>query len=275
MDATSWGEAHVRRILQAPTSSDDKYSRGVVGLRTGSLAYPGAAVLGVEAAWRTGVGMVRYTGPASQLVLARRPETVCADGRVGAWVVGSGTDADERADAEREALLQILTGSTPVVIDAGALDLAAGAPAPIIVTPHARELERLRASLGMGSAPEDRVDAAVQTARALGGVVLSKGATTIVADPSGAARAVTAETSWLAAAGTGDVLAGIVGALAATLAEPHDLQALADAAASAAWLHSRAGMLAASGLGSAGGPITALDVAEALPRVVGQVLGGA
>ncbi|MFX7029414.1 hypothetical protein ABTH93_20975, partial [Acinetobacter baumannii] len=58
-------------------------------------------MLGVEAAWRTGTGMVRYIGPsrAQDLVLQRRPETVAADGRVQAWVIGSGTDATER-DAE-------------------------------------------------------------------------------------------------------------------------------------------------------------------------------
>ena len=75
-------------------------------MRTGSEAYPGAAVLGVEAAWRTGLGMVRYLGserPAG-LVLAHRPETVTAEGRVQAWVIGSGTDASTRAASETAAL---------------------------------------------------------------------------------------------------------------------------------------------------------------------------
>ncbi|MDQ2670862.1 MAG: NAD(P)H-hydrate dehydratase, partial [Gemmatimonadota bacterium] len=78
--------------IRAPRVGDDKYTRGVVGMRTGSDAYPGAAVLGVEAAWRTGIGMVRYVGPdrAALLVLQRRPETVLGEGRVQAWVIGSG-----------------------------------------------------------------------------------------------------------------------------------------------------------------------------------------
>ena len=80
-------------------------------MRTGSQAYPGAAVLGVEAAWRTGLGMVRYLGPErpSDLVLARRPETVTADGRVQAWVIGSGTDAAVRTAADTEALRGLLS----------------------------------------------------------------------------------------------------------------------------------------------------------------------
>ncbi|MBQ9918603.1 MAG: hypothetical protein IJO71_15580, partial [Microbacterium sp.] len=98
MTARDWTGHDAARTLRRPTDADDKYSRGVVGLRTGSTRYPGAAVLGVEAAWRTGTGMVRYLGPAraQDLVLQRRPETVTADGRVQAWVIGSGTDAAER-----------------------------------------------------------------------------------------------------------------------------------------------------------------------------------
>src|SRR6185503_18181228 len=63
-----------------PGDDDDKYSRGVVGFVTGSASYPGAAVLGVEAAARTGVGMIRYLGPGrpTRLVLQRRPEVVTA-----------------------------------------------------------------------------------------------------------------------------------------------------------------------------------------------------
>ena len=58
-----WTAAHAAASIRVPRLGDDKYSRGVLGVRTGSLAYPGAAVLGVEAAWRTGLGMVRYVGP--------------------------------------------------------------------------------------------------------------------------------------------------------------------------------------------------------------------
>src|SRR3546814_1223399 len=119
MAVDEWRVRDVREMLRMPTATDDKYSRGVVGIRTGSDAYPGAAVLGVEAAWRTGIGMVRYVGPprASDLVLARRPETVAASGRVQAWVIGSGTDAAARSGEDEAALREILAGDVPVVVD--------------------------------------------------------------------------------------------------------------------------------------------------------------
>ncbi|MFJ4037712.1 NAD(P)H-hydrate dehydratase [Microbacterium sp. NPDC090007] len=278
MTATDWDADACARVLRRPTADDDKYSRGVVGLRTGSTRYPGAAVLGVEAAWRTGTGMVRYLGPdrAQDLVLQRRPETVTADGRVQAWVLGSGTDAAERAVDETAALRGILGAEVPVVVDAGALDLVAGAAAPVIVTPHARELDRLRASLGL--APGDRDDrerTVSETAEAIGGVVLSKGALTLVAAPGGWTARVSAGTPWLATAGTGDVLGGVLGAVVAGAVAAGRTGAtdLAACAATAAWLHGRAGSAASSRQGRPGGPITALDVAEALPEVVAGVLG--
>lgn len=280
MTAKDFSGHDVARALRKPTAEDDKYSRGVVGLRTGSARYPGAAVLGVEAAWRTGTGMVRYLGPAraQDFVLHRRPETVTADGRVQAWVMGSGTDAAERDAAETAALRGILSKEVPVVVDAGALDLVAGATAPVIVTPHARELDRLRDGLGMPvvDARDDdaREAAARETAEAFGGVVLSKGAVTIVAAAGGWTRRVSTGTPWLATAGTGDVLGGVLGAvLAGSVADGRDsVEDLAAAAAAAAWLHGTAGRVASLARGSDGGPIAALDVAEALPGVVAAVL---
>ncbi|WP_342000802.1 NAD(P)H-hydrate dehydratase [Microbacterium sp. LWH7-1.2] len=285
----TWTRADAARALRRPTADDDKYSRGVLGMRTGSEAYPGAAVLGVEAAWRTGLGMVRYLGPGrpTDLVLARRPETVSADGRVQAWVIGSGTDASARTPSDTAALRALLSDTDPVVVDAGALDLAAEATAPRILTPHDREHARLRAALGLGHAPADRVDAARETAEATGAVVLLKGAVTVVVAPDGWAAAVGAGTPWLATAGTGDVLAGVIGALVAGAVAQGghtDAASLAALAASGAWLHGRAGAIAAEGASIAGasssppfgdGPITALDVAEAMPRAVAEVLARA
>ncbi|MFV0318972.1 MAG: NAD(P)H-hydrate dehydratase [Microbacterium sp.] len=262
--------------IRVPGPADDKYRRGVVGLRTGSDAYPGAAVLGVEAAWRTGIGMVRYVGPdrAAQLVLQRRPETVWGDGRVQAWVIGSGTEAGTRPAEETAALRGILSGSVPVVVDAGALGLAPGAAAPLLATPHAREHDALRAALGLAPVAPDadddtRADAVRATADALGGAVLLKGSVTIVAAPGGAAIRVGPATPWLATAGTGDVLAGVLGSLtaAAGAAAPDELVSVA---ALAARLHDRAARIAAGVYGPRGGPITALDVAAALPHAVAE-----
>lgn len=260
-DAAVWAARDVARTLRRPVATDDKYSRGVVGLRTGSERYPGAAVLGVEAAWRAGAGMVRYLGPsrAQALVLQRRPETVLADGRVQAWVVGSGTDAAESAE-----LIGILDGDVPVVVDAGALERGVGARAPRIFTPHDREHDRLRAAIGLPPTLE-RVSAALQTARELNAVVLLKGAVTIAAAPDGWHARIESRVPWLATAGSGDVLAGIVGALVAGGGAP-----LERLSASAAWIHGRAGALAVADVN--GGPITALDVAAAVPRVIGELL---
>ena len=276
--AGSWTMQDVARVLRRPTALDDKYSRGVLGIRTGSDAYPGAAVLGVEAAWRTGIGMVRYLGPPvpTSLVLQRRPETVTVDGRVQAWLIGSGTDAEHRPDAETEALRGILSSPLPVVVDAGALDLARTATAPLVLTPHGREHARLRARLDLAedspTTDAERAASALETAAAVGATVVLKGFVTVVACPGGWVRTVSAGTPWLATAGTGDVLAGAIGAVVAggeAIATADDLGPLA---ASAVWLHGRAAALAVSDLGGGGGPITALDVASALPRAVAEAL---
>lgn len=275
-EVREWTRGDTTRLFRAPTADDDKYSRGVVALRTGSTAYPGAAVLGVEAAWRAGAGFVRYIGAerVADMVLARRPETVVgADvGRslVDAWVIGSGTDAAHRGEAEDVGLRKVLAGTTPVVIDAGALDLAAGSHAPFLVTPHAREFSRLQERLGVPStAGEDQADAARRVAAKIGGAVLLKGAKTLVAAPDGTVLAIEAGTGWLATAGTGDVLAGVLGAVIAANPEAP----IAEAAAAGAWLHGHAARRAAGVLdGSPGHPIVAMDVAAALPYAIADVL---
>lgn len=269
---TGADEDTLRAVLRPPLASDDKYTRGVVGIRTGSDPYPGAAVLGVEAAWRTGVGMVRYLGPErpTSLVLAHRPETVAHAGRVQAWVIGSGTDSGTRTDAETAALRELLAGGTPVVVDAGALDLAVGATAPMILTPHDREHDRLRRLLDLPPT-HDRAAAASDTAQALGATVLLKGHRTIVASPDREPRVLPAATAWLATAGTGDVLAGVIGALTAARVDLIE-QGRGDAIAAAG---SRLHALAAARAVAAheGGPITALDITAHLPATVGAVLG--
>ena len=274
-EVRGWTRGDTARLFRAPTAEDDKYARGVVALRTGSPAYPGAAVLGVEAAWRAGAGFVRFVGAerVADAVLARRPETVVgADtgrSRIDAWVIGSGTDPAHRSAAESGALREILSGTVPVVVDAGALDLAQGARAPFLVTPHAREFSRLQERLGVEPGDHDRGEAARRLAATLGGTVLLKGARTMVASPEGTVIAVEAGTGWLATAGTGDVLAGVLGAVLA--ANPD--AAVAEAAAAGVWLHGHAARIAAGVQeGGAGHPIVAMDVAEALPFAVADVL---
>ena len=138
MSFQEWTAAGARANIRVPLSTDDKYSRGVLGMVTGSTDYPGAAVLGVEAALHTGVGMVRYLGAGrpTRLVLQKRPEVVTKAGRVQAWVLGSGQDAVTRDEATSIRLSDALAQNIPTVIDAGALDLLSKATGPVVITPH-------------------------------------------------------------------------------------------------------------------------------------------
>lgn len=269
-DAASW--------IRRPEADDDKYARGVLGVLTGSTEYPGAAVLGVEAAHRAGIGMVRYIGPRPlrAAVLLRRPETVTRAGRVQAWLLGSGMDASHRTFVLSGDLQHALASGVPVVLDAGGLDLVGTHNGPTVITPHARELATLLISREVRATREavleDPAEWAARAARELGVVVLLKGAITHVAAPDGRRLSVPVATHWLATAGTGDVLGGTLGALVAS----HHDQVMADAsvltqiAATAAFVHAEAARLASEDVD--GGPIAALDVAEALPRVVGRLL---
>lgn len=274
VEVREWSRGDTARVLRAPTPDDDKYSRGVVALRTGSPAYPGAAVLGVEAAWRAGAGFVRYVGEerVADAVLARRPETVTGRDvgrtRVDAWVIGSGTDAAHRRPDEEEHLRALLRGDARVVVDAGALDLVDRPAAPTLLTPHAKEFAALRRRLGL-PAGGDRVAEASEVARALQVAVLLKGSRTLVAAPGGEVIAIGAGTAWLSTAGTGDVLGGVLGAVLAAASA----SSLTEAAAAGAWLHGHAARIASGTTnGEPGHPIVALDVAEALPRAIADVL---
>lgn len=267
--------------IRVPVETDDKYSRGVLGVVAGSERYPGAAVLAVEAALRTGVGMARYLGPAraADLVLARRPEAVTVDGRAQAWLIGSGLDDGGDSEALAEARVRsALDAGVPLVLDATALPLARDPRAravPRVLTPHAGELARLT-GVDRAAVLADPDAAALEAARTLDAVVLLKGETTRVATPAGRMLVVAEATPWLATAGAGDALAGLLGALVATHARELVAPAsqddaiadrLAELAAAAAALHGAAARRA-----SAGGPFTVLDLCAAIPAVIRDVL---
>jgi ADP-dependent NAD(P)H-hydrate dehydratase / NAD(P)H-hydrate epimerase len=276
-----FGPADAARWIAVPGDDDDKYSRGVVGFVTGSAKYPGAAVLGVEAAARTGVGMIRYLGAGrpTRLVLQRRPEAVTADGRVQAWVLGSGQDPEDLDQMTAAILAEALAQSVPMVLDGGALGRRADARGPVLLTPHAGELSKL-IGLDVDAIRADPDAAALRAARELDAIVLLKGHTTRIAVPqpkqgggSGTKSAeplrVRSAPSWLATAGAGDALAGILGALLATHHQQllDDPTLLAPLAATGAVLHGLAAERA-----SAGGPFTILDLAAALPAVIAELL---
>jgi hydroxyethylthiazole kinase-like uncharacterized protein yjeF len=261
-DAAAW--------IAVPGPDDDKYSRGVLGVVTGSPRYPGAAALGVDAALHAGVGMVRYLGAGrpTRLVLQHRPEAVTADGRVQAWLLGSGQDPGERDELTMLYLETALTQSVPTILDGGALGLHASATGPLVLTPHARELGRLL-DADPAAIATDRASWAQRASAELGCVVLLKGHTTRVASPDGSMLSVEAAPNWLATAGAGDSLGGILGALLAThssrvMAEP---ALLAPLAATAAVIHGLAAERA-----SDGGPFTILELNRELPRVVAELI---
>lgn len=196
-----------------PGGKSDKYSRGVVALDTGSETYPGAGLLSIAGALHAGAGMVRYTGRTpSPLVLARFPSVVIGEGRVQAVVVGSGWGDAEGAEGR---MASARLHDVPTVVDADALYwLPRGRMDGWLLTPHAGELARL---LGC---PRSNVEAQPlvcvrEAARTLGATVLLKGATQYVAEPTGRVTVAVPGPGWTAAAGSGDVLAGICGALLA------------------------------------------------------------
>jgi NAD(P)H-hydrate repair Nnr-like enzyme with NAD(P)H-hydrate dehydratase domain len=263
-----WTDADAAAMIAVPAEDDDKYSRGVLGMVTGSERYPGAAVLGVEAAIRTGVGMVRYLGSAGGLVLQRRPEAVTAPGRVQAWLLGSGIDPIHRDQKTTDRLLAALDEGLPTVIDSGALDLISHATGPTVITPHYRELAGVL-SADLGEIQADPELWCTLAAESLGVTVLLKGTYTRVAGQEGTRLVTGPATAWLASAGTGDVLGGVLGALLATHSDAvlDDPESLPRLAVSAALIHA-----AAADVASAGGPLAALDVADALPEAVAHLL---
>ena len=251
----------VAALLPRPRPEDQKYTRGVVGVRAGSAAFPGAAVLCTSGAGCGLVGMVRFLpaggsadSPVADAVRARHPEVVVNDGRVQAWVVGSGGDADAA-----QALEAARGDGVPLVVDAEALAHFERGPVAVL-TPHAGELAQM---LGVERAQVEarQLEHARRAAEEYDAVVVLKGRHTLIAHPDGRVRANTTGVPWLATAGSGDVLAGVVGALLAAGLEPYD------AASVGVWLHGAAATRA-----SAGGPLVAARVADALPEVVRDLL---
>jgi len=264
-----------------PGPDDDKYRRGVVGVVAGGRAYIGAAVLAAGAAVVSGAGMVRYVGPEepTALVRARWPEVVAGDGRVQAWVLGPGLDPDHEPH-QREAVLRALASDLPCVVDAGALALLPERRnAPTLLTPHAGELARLLTDRGE---PVQRADVeaaplrhARRAAQLTGATVLLKGAAAVVCAGDGPVRAREDGPHWLATAGSGDVLAGLLGTLLAA-GLPADIAAEAGLA-----VHGLAGTIASAALlpddapdWAPGGPVTAGSVLGALPAAVATLLAG-
>ena len=227
-----------------------KYTRGLVHALAGVM--PGAIALAARAAARTGAGFVRISTsapigglPASIVQIG---DAQVNDERIGCILVGPGL-----GDIP-QVLTLALTSKAPKLIDADAIKLV-GEPGRLIgqdaiLTPHEGEFEAL-----FGALPGNKAERVLAAARACGNVVLLKGADTIVASPDGRLGFEPPAPAWLASAGTGDVLAGMVAALRA-----RGMPAF-EAACAGAWLHGRAAE-------AAGPAMIADDLVEAIPAAL-------
>jgi hydroxyethylthiazole kinase-like uncharacterized protein yjeF len=255
-DLTEIGRPH----LPGPSPDDHKYSRGYVAVLAGDM--PGAAALTASAALRAGAGYVRL---GAESLLANVPKAVVQGGdvvallddqRIGAVAIGPGLGRSEAAEAR---LVQLLGCEHPIVLDADALGLMAGrlpmlAGCDAILTPHAGEFERL-----FGASDASKVERTRQAAAHARAVVVFKGADTVIAAPDGRAAIAPEATPWLATAGTGDVLTGIIAAM-----RGRGLAAF-EAACAGVWIHGQAARAAGPGL-------IADDLLEALPTVLASCL---
>jgi hydroxyethylthiazole kinase-like uncharacterized protein yjeF len=251
-----------RPRLPTPGPDDHKYSRGYVAMLGGDM--PGAAALTASAALRSGAGYVRLaanayvTGVPSAVVQDMGGAgSVFADPRAGAIVLGPGLGRSEKA---RGLLNQALLAEAALILDADALAIAAGPETFLdarhwpILTPHAGEFARL-----FGYLSGSKVEQARTAAKASGAVVVFKGPDTVVADPDGRTVISASASHWLATAGSGDVLAGVVAAMRSS-----GLDAF-DAACAGVWLHGRAAQIA--------GPVLiADDLLAAIPVAVAECL---
>ncbi len=242
----TWWNGPALWVLHAPGAADHKYTRGHVTV-LGGAATTGAARLAASAARRGGAGLVsiaalgsadvyRAGEPGLIVTEASLPELL-EDERRHVWVCGPGLGPD----AARTAIPALLRAGRQVVADADALGAFAGEPEALrgcaVLTPHEGEFAKL-----FGKAGDDKLAATRAAASRAGGVVLLKGADTVVASPDGRAVINDSAPPWLATAGAGDVLAGLTGAMLGQGMPPWE------AACAAAWLHGRAATLAGPGL---------------------------
>ncbi|TCP94319.1 hydroxyethylthiazole kinase-like uncharacterized protein yjeF/hydroxyethylthiazole kinase-like uncharacterized protein yjeF [Sphingomonas sp. PP-CE-1A-559] len=245
-------QAEVLKAPNLPTPGPDshKYTRGMVAIVAGTMS--GASDLAAFAAMRAGAGYVTLLGvsqgPPHALVRTPFSDHALANDRIGALVIGPGLGRDDTAKARLEAALN---AGHPMIIDGDALrlldpDRIKDLNVPVILTPHAGEFDAL-----FGKSDADKITRARDAATHTNAIIVFKGADTVIAAPDGRVRIAQGASDWLSTAGTGDVLAGAIGAMLAAKLD------LLDAACAGVWLHGDA----ARRLGAA---FIADDLAEAL-----------
>lgn len=262
---STYSDEQLARLLPYPSSDANKYSRGKLVLVVGSAAYPGAACMAAAAAQRSGAGYCEVFTASKNVppIQVYRPSLVVRDwGSMGtefrlkpttdrspvAYLVGSGFDSRDAEAAEK--LEEALSVEAPLLIDGGALGMLSDSKLMTmlqargdsglltVLTPHGGEASALAKALDVEE-PSDPAQFAALLASMTGAVIVLKGPSTYVADPDSRVECMDEGTPALAKAGTGDVLAGIIGAFLA--------QGLGgvDAAMLGATVHARAGKNAA------------------------------
>ncbi len=278
MKSQRWTAKDSKKHIIVPSALDHKYSRGTLGVITGSAQFPGAAVLTSKAALATGLGVLRFHSSSglAHLVLHATPEALVQPGKVDAWLVGSGVSDKKYSDYTtwlRHRWFKLMSAqSVPTVLDAGALDWAGKLSQPTLITPHAGELAKLLVKRGIQVSSEaieaDPKKWSMIATEKLGVTVLLKGSTAYIAQPDFLIELPKA-TPWLATAGSGDVLAGIIGALVATnyIEILNDKNNLARVAATGAFIHNSAALLA-----SKDAPISATSIIRFIPEAIRKII---
>ncbi len=270
--------------LPLPKVDGHKYSRGHALVVSGGRSFTGAARLAAKAALRAGAGLVTLASPSDALsvnaaaltsVMVRPSDgppglaQLLADARKNAVALGPGLGVGEATCALVETALAESASPRGAVLDADALTsfasaperlqrAIAAAPGPVVLTPHAGEFARLfrseRAPNEDAERPLSKLDRARAAARQTGAIVLFKGPDTVIAAPDGRAVVSAGASPWLATAGSGDVLTGMIAGLLA--------QGMAGFAAAccADWMHARAAGIFGPGL-------IADDIIDTLPAV--------
>lgn len=249
--ATTWHEIGVPK-LPPLSPAGHKYGRGMVECVAGAM--PGAIALAATAAARAGAGYVRIqsdepVGNVPAAVVQGQRGTL-DDPRIGALLIGPGLGRENG-----DLLKRVLETDLPLVMDGDALSLLSGRVGELrglnaVLTPHEGEFRRLFPDLN-GSKPER----ALAAAKRADCVIVYKGPDTLVASPDGRLAFAPPAPAWLATAGTGDVLAGIVAAMVAQGLQPFE------AVSAAVWLHGRAAEIA-------GPRMIADDLAEAIGHAI-------
>jgi hydroxyethylthiazole kinase-like uncharacterized protein yjeF len=267
-----------RNAFPVPRIDGHKYARGHAVVVSGDLSATGAARLAARGALRAGAGLVTVASPRDALainaaaltaVMVRAIDTAAefadliTDRRLNACVIGPGAGVGQRT---RDLVLAALSARPALVLDADALTSFGDAPerlfeaikttdSPrVVLTPHEGEFPRLFSDMSNKNPVRSKLERVRIAAERSGAVVLLKGPDTVIAAPDGRAAIAANAPPWLATAGSGDVLAGIIGGLLAQGVPAFE------AASIGVWMHGEAGSEAGPGL-------IAEDLPEVLPAV--------